>query len=138
LWSPPEAIRNVLEFVHDDDLENPTAAVVLSAIRTLAATSQTAGPQLVLDEVRREGRMKPAVAEQLWRATLSGAESAWRKEYGGAVLAESLRRRVESFGVALVSASREAAEPDLAPLVTRAAETVRDCAERLAVLRGEN
>jgi hypothetical protein len=137
LWSPPDAINRVLAFVHDDDLEHPGSAAVLAAIRTLAATNRTAGPQLVLDRIKHEGHATSIVAERLWKATLSGAESAWRKDYGAAVVAQSLRRRVESSGVALVAASREAAEADLAPLVAKAAATIQDCAERLAALRGE-
>jgi hypothetical protein len=138
LWSPPAAIVPLMELVRPDDVGQPTAATLLEAIYTLATSDRVAGPQLVMDHLSRRGLLTGAVAEQLRRATVCGAESAWRREYGAGVLADALRRRMDSCGAALVAAGRDAAEADLAPMVDRAACSVRDCADRLAILRGES
>ena len=77
-------------------------------------------------------------AVALASVTTSGACAMAARYYAAATVAEALRRRVESAGVALNSAAQAAAEADLGPLAARAAESINDCAERLAVLRGES
>jgi replicative DNA helicase len=135
LWSNPNGL---LDLIADDDIEDPALAAVLAAIRTLAGAGKPCGPQLVLDELRRRGAVSTTVAEQLVAATTCGADPLAARHYAAAAVAESLRRRVESAGAALVAAGAEVAEADLAPLVGRAAESVLDCARRLVALRGES
>jgi hypothetical protein len=137
LWSTPAYAAEVLAFVLDDDIESPTLAIVLGAVRTLAYAGKPVGPQLVLDELRRFSAIRGDVAEQLKTATTSGADPGAARFYAAAVVADSLRRRVASAGVALTDTARGSAEADLAPLVTRAATACTDCAERLRHLRGD-
>jgi replicative DNA helicase len=127
-----------LAFVHDDDFESTVLSTVVAAIRRLVLAEKPIGPQMVMDELRRMGELTREVAVQLQAATTSGADSGVPvPHYAAAVVADSLRRRVESAGVALTAAADGMAEADLAPLVHRAAVSVRDCANRLATLRGE-
>ncbi|EUA20873.1 hypothetical protein I545_1318 [Mycobacterium kansasii 662] len=70
-------------------------------------------------------------------ATTSGACSSAARHYAAAVVAESLRRQVESAGSALSAAAGTAPEIDLAALVERAAASISGCAWRLEQLRGE-
>jgi replicative DNA helicase len=138
LWSRSGESGAVLALVSDDDIANQTVAAVLAAIRALTGAGKACGPQLVLDELRRTGALNSQAAEQLRLATTCGACSDAAREYAAAVVAESLRRHVESAGHALVSAADDAAEADLTPLVTRATGAVLNCLERLRLLRGES
>lgn len=126
----------VLAEVHDDDLD-PAPAEVLAVVRRLAAAGRPRGPQVVLDELRRSGELARGVADVLRSAVTSGADPLAARSYAAAVVAEALRSRAESAGIALAAASATAAEGELAPLAVNAAESVRDCAERLERLRGE-
>lgn len=130
-------VTAVLGWVTDDDLDAPESTV-LAAVRTLAGRGVSPVPQLLADELRRTGRLARPVAAVLPVATTSGACSQSARHYAAAVVADSLRRRVESFGNALSAAAYTAAEVDLAPLVAQAAKTVTDCSRRLELLRGEN
>ncbi|WP_141564444.1 hypothetical protein [Mycolicibacterium palauense] len=126
-----------LALVKDEDIENPALARVLATTRALAYARQPHGPQLVLDELRRSASLTPAVAEQLQTSTTSGADPLAIREYAAAVVADALRRRTSAAGAALSAIADQAAEADIAPMVERAAASVRDCADRLAALRGE-
>jgi len=136
LYSAPSDARDVLRHVRDTDIECPALAAVLSPIHRLIASGSPHGPQLVLDELRRKGELKSLVADKLRAATTSGADSTAARYYAGAVVAESLRRRIAAAGDALTVGAYEVAEAELAPLVARAAAAVEDCAERLQRLRG--
>lgn len=137
-WSSPGEASAVLALVHDDDVERPSDATILAAIRSLDDAGKPCGPQLVFDELQRAGLMNQPVADQLRAAITSGADALAARHYAAAVLADSLRRRVASAGDALTSAARDGAEVDLALLAVRAAQTIADCAGRLALLRGES
>ncbi|MCV7368667.1 hypothetical protein [Mycolicibacterium duvalii] len=52
-------------------------------------------------------------------------------------VAGSLRRRIESAGVALQSAARESSEAELSSHVSILARVIGDCAQRLEQLRGD-
>ena len=139
LWAPNgDLALTPLVWVKDEDIENPSLAQVLAAMRSMIYARQPHGPQLVLDELKRSGALTPAVAEQLKAATTSGADPAAVRQYAAAVVADSLRRRAASAGVALSAIADRSAEADIAPMVERAAASVRDCAERLAALRGKS
>lgn len=126
---------DVLALVRDDDLGDPSSAKVLTAIRSLVERGQPVGPVLTFDEIRRSGEPSRLVADRLEAATACGAHGAALRGYGCAVLASSLRRRVESAGTALYAAANSMHEDDLGPLVERAAASVADCASRLEQLR---
>lgn len=137
LWSSPDAAAGLLRHLRDDDVADPPTAAVLVAIRTRAAAGRPLGPQLVLDELRRTGQLRGLVADRLRDATTCGATPEQVRDLAAAVVAQSLRRRVESAGHALTTAATTAAEVDLAPMVASAAAAVADCAHRLETLRGE-
>jgi replicative DNA helicase len=137
LWSEPAEAAAVLELVTDDDIATPSLSLVLAAVRRLVTAGTPPGPQLVLDALRREGTLKNFALKDLEDATTSGAQPLALREYAAAVVSESLRRRIDSAGMALTTAAVDAAEGDLAPLVARASESIHDCAGRLDQLRGE-
>jgi replicative DNA helicase len=138
LWSRPAEAAVVLELVADDDMVTPSLSLVLSAVRGLITAGTPPGPQLVLDALRREGTLKHFALKDLQDATTSGAQPLALREYAAAVVSDALRRRIDSAGVALTTAASDAAEADLAPMVTGAAESICDCADRLAALRGDS
>lgn len=137
MWGTPFDAAEALLHVRDDDLPDPAAAAVLAAVRSLAGAGKLCSPQLVADELRRVGQFRGHVPDRLRDATTSGAAACAARDYAAAVVAESLRRRVETAGHALTTAAPTAAECELAPLVAGAAAAVADCAHRLALLRGE-
>ena len=138
LWTSTATASAVLALVRDDDVESNALAEVLGALRRLNGAGKPHGPQMVLDELERTGRVRAhnGVAGQLQAATTSGAEASAAWHYAGAVVARSLRRRIESAGVALQSAAREASEAELTSHVSVLARVVGDCAQRLQQLRG--
>ncbi|MGA5466576.1 hypothetical protein [Mycobacterium sp. NPDC050041] len=137
LWSTPADAAAVLALVHDDDVESSALAEVLAAVRRLHCARKPHGPQLVLAELQRAGRLRAhnGVAGQLQAATTSGADPHAARQYAGAVVAGSLRRRLESAGVALQAAAREAPENDLRSHTTILARMLSDCDQRLSLLR---
>lgn len=137
-WALPGEVTDVLALVRDDDVADPATAAVLAAVRTLAGANKPCGPQLVADELRRTGQFNAPVADRLRAATTSGAAACAARHYAAATVAESLRRRVESTGHALISAAPGAAEAEFVPMVTAAASAIIDCAHRLEQLRGES
>lgn len=143
LWASPASkspegfdTADVLRMLHDDDVADPATATVLAAVRRLSESGQS-GPQLVYDELRRLGEFCGDVPERLQAAVTSGATPEQARPLAAAVVADSLRRRVESAGAALSSAAVTAVEAALAPMVATAAATVADAARRLDTLRGE-
>ena len=88
--------------------------------------------------MRRAGELTQAVADQLLAAVTSGAADCAARDYGAAVVAGSLRRRMASAGHALTEAAQSAGEHDLSPMVASAAVSVSHAAYRLAGLRGES
>jgi hypothetical protein len=129
--------QSVLRWVEDDDVEEPAGATVLAAVRALALRGTPAGPQLVIDELKRHGKLTRSVGVWLRRAMNTGACDLAAFAYGGAVVAESYRSRVESFGTALVSVSETASEAEIGLLVERTFVTLRGVKARLNGLRGE-
>jgi replicative DNA helicase len=138
LWSEPAKAAVVLELVTDDDMATPSLSAVLSAVRRLVTAGTPPGPQLVADTLRRQGTLKHFAAKDLQDATTSGAQPLALREYAAAVVADALRRRIASAGVALTTAAADATEAALAPLVSRATVACLDCAGRLDQLRGES
>lgn len=137
LYSSTSEVKSVLALVHDSDVDAPLSTV-LAATRALAARDVPPGPQLVMDELRRTGKLTRQVATCLMTATTTGACASAARHYAAATVSESMRRRVESAGAALTEAASTAPEVDLGPLVERAATAVQECAHRLEKLRGES
>lgn len=137
LWSEPNCAADVLPWVSDADISDPATAAVLAAIRTRVNSGKALGPQLLLDELQRVGQFRGLVPDRLRDATTAGAVPDQARDLAAAVVADSLRRRVESAGAALSTAADTAAESALAPMVATAAASIADCAHRLAVLRDE-
>lgn len=138
LWTAPQPAAEVLALVCDEDMGTPALSTVLAAVRSLVDSGTPAAPQLVLDALKREGNVKCFAAKDLQDAVTCGAQPQAARQYAAAVLADALRRRLANAGVALATAATESAEVDLAPMVARASESIRDCAERLATLRGDS
>lgn len=137
LWSSPGDAAAALELVNDDDFEQPALSVLVATIRRLATGGHPCDAQMVLDELGRGGAVHRGIALQLMDATVSGAAPQAARYYAAAVLARSLRRKVDSAGHALVEAAQCASEGNLAAVVSRAAVSCLDCAGRLAELRGD-
>lgn len=137
LYATTSDTLRVLQDVMDDDVESPPLAAVLAAVRRLALSGKPLAPALVLDELRRFGQFRGGVADALRDATTAGADPSAARHYAAATVAASLRRRVESAGVAMTSLAADGAEADIAPLVANATASCTQCAERLERLRGE-
>jgi replicative DNA helicase len=137
LWSSPADVAAVLELVSDDDLELPALSVLVAKIRQLASSGHPCDAQVVLDELGRDGGVHHGIALALMDATASGAAPGMARFYAAAVLARSLRRRVDAAGHALIEAAQDAAENNLTAIVSRATVSCLDCAGRLAELRGD-
>jgi replicative DNA helicase len=137
LYSSAAEAEAVLALVRDDDITDEPLRIIVSSVRALVSRGAPTGPQLVLDELKRTGRLTRQVATVLAAITTTGACPNAAQSYAAATVAESLRRKVESAGHALTDAAFAAAEADLAPLAEKAAKSALDCAERLALLRGD-
>lgn len=120
-----------------DDIADPATAELLGVIRSMLAAGHAVGPVAVFDELTRTGRATRTVTDRLMAATTSGAMPEALPGYVCAVLAASLRRRVESAGTALVEAAGSMHEDELPVLAERATAAILDCAARLEALRGE-
>jgi replicative DNA helicase len=138
LWSPQRTAIDVLALVAAEDIENPSVAAVLVAVRALAFAGRPTSPQLVLDELRRSGAATGLVLGHLRAAVTSGAEPLAVNAYAAAVVAASLRRRISSAGRAMVELADDGSEHDLAQLVAKSAAAIKATAVRLAALRGES
>jgi hypothetical protein len=138
LWPRPGLDPGpVLALVADDDVADPALAQLLGVIRSMVYAHESLGPAIVLDELTRSDGAGGPVADRLLQATTCGAVPDAVRGYAAAVVAASLRRRVESAGNALTEAAAQLHEDELAPLAQRAAAAVVDCAARLERLRGE-
>lgn len=106
----------------------------LATVREMLAAGTLVSPQLVLDRLNQAGVHRPVHAALIAAATAGGYPEAVR-DYAAAVVAGSLRRRVESDGTAMVEAAQVCSEADLPVLVANIAATVSAIAARLATLR---
>jgi replicative DNA helicase len=136
MFSTITEVREILRHVTDDDVDFP-ASTVLASIRSLASRGVIPSPQLVGDDLHRRGKRTRQVAVWLASAVTSGACSSAARHYAGAVVAQSFRRQVESFGEALRTGSESAAETDVARLTEQAAVRITSVYARLRDLRGD-
>lgn len=136
LWAAPADYDGALALVRPDDFESCAVATVFDTIRRLAESGRAHSPELVLDELRRVGRLTPELARVLASAATCGASPGACRQLAAAVVAGAWRRRVESAGRALADAADTSAEPALVALVERAVAAIRATAARLEKLRG--
>lgn len=120
----------------DADLDEP-ARNGYRAVVQLARQDISPAPELVLDELRRTGRLDRATACWLAAAATAGAPPETARRYAAIVVSNSLRREVESFGVTLSTVAGSAAEDELKTLIDRLVLTISATFGRLAVLRGD-
>jgi hypothetical protein len=138
LYAPAPLVISVAEYLDiAADLDEP-AASVLTAVLDLARSGTAPAPVLVMDELRRRGLADRRTTTWLASASTAGAPPESARRYACVVVADSLRRQVESLGAALQSGASTAAEAELQHLVVAGSQRIHDTAARLANLRGEH
>ena len=120
----------------DADLDEP-ARNGYRAVARLARQGISPAPELVLDELRRTGRLDRTTACWLAAAATAGAPPETARRYAAVVVSDSLRRQAESFGNTLVTVSSTAAEEELKVYIERFVLTISATFGRLAILRGD-
>lgn len=136
LYSTCAEVLEVSRFVELDDFDEPAKTVVASIV-ALARRKVPPSPQLVLDELKRCGKLTRSHGVWLASAATSGACSTAARHYAAAVVAQSFRRQTESSGTALIAASSAASEVEVAALAETALARIRNIADRLTELRGD-
>jgi replicative DNA helicase len=137
LFSTPGEVNEVARFVDVEDIEPEAGQVVYASIVALARRGVPPSSQLVMDDVKRLGRLTRTRGVWLASATTSGACASAARSYAAALIAESLRRQAESMGQALISASESYSEVELAKLGEIVSSKLGTIAGRLAELRGD-
>jgi hypothetical protein len=87
------------------------------ALVALAHQNITPAPQLVLDELRRTGELDRPTACWLTSVATAGAPPETARRYAATLVSETLRRKVESWGLTLIAAAETAAEDELKTLI---------------------
>ena len=137
LYSSYPTVAQIGEYVDADaDLDEPARSAYRAAVQ-LARRDIAPAPQLVLDELRRTGHLDRPTACWLASAVAAGAPPETARRYAAIVVSNSLRRQVESWGTALVSAASSASEDELEATIDRLAPAITTTFTRLAVLRGD-
>jgi hypothetical protein len=103
----------------------------------LARQDNSPAPQLVLDELRRTGHLDRRTTCWLTAAATAGAPPDSARRYAAIVVSNSLRRQINSWGMALIHAADTAAEDELHTIIDRFADTIAATFARLAALRGD-
>jgi replicative DNA helicase len=137
LYSPSPAVVQIAEYIDAAADLGECARRAYCALVELALQNNSPAPQLVLDELRRTGRLDRQTACWLAAAATAGAPPASARRYAAIVVANSLRRHVNSWGSALTSAAYTAAEDELQVTIDSFAHTIATIFARLAVLRGD-
>lgn len=137
LYSTAAEATSITQHLLAGDFNEPSAATVFRALESIADLGIPPGPELVAADLRRRGWWDRPVATWLSTATVSGACPPAARHYAAAVVAESLRRNIESLGAALQSAADNASEPELSHLVVTGTRRIQNITDRLTQLRGE-
>jgi replicative DNA helicase len=137
LYSTAAEVLEAARFVDLEDIDEPGQAVYASVV-ALARRGVPPSSQLVLDDLRRMGKLTRSRGVWLASAATSGACSPAARQYAAAVVAESLRRQAESSGTALIASASAASEVEVAALAEIAFARVRNIAARLVELRGDD
>ena len=138
LYSTATEATTITQHLLADDFNTPAASVVFKALESIADLGVPPGPELVADDLRRRGWWDRPVATWLAAATVSGACPPAARHYAAGIVAQSLRRNIESFGAALQSAADTASEPELHHLVGTGSQRIQNITDRLSMLRGED
>jgi replicative DNA helicase len=136
LFSTPAEVLEVARYVDVEDIDEP-GQTVYSSVVALARRAVPPSSQLVLDDLKRQGKLTRTRGLWLASATASGACASAARAYAAAVVAESLRRQTESLGQALVSASERYSEVEISKLAETVSSRLRYIAGRLTELRGD-
>jgi replicative DNA helicase len=137
MFSSIAEVLDVVRFVVVEDIEPEAGQVVYASIVALARRGVPPSSQLVLDDIKRLGKLTRTRGVWLASATTSGACASAARSYAAALLAESLRREAESMGQALISAAESYSEIELAKLGEIVTTRLGYIAGRLAELRGD-
>jgi len=137
LYSGSHTVVQIAEYVDaDTDLGEP-ARNAYRAMVQLACQEISPAPEVVLDELRRTGRLDRRTACWLATAATAGAPPESARRYAAIVVSNCLRRQVGSWGTTFVSTADRAAEDELKVYVDRFVRTMSATFARLAVLRGD-
>ncbi|MDP9417226.1 MAG: hypothetical protein M3P48_05195 [Actinomycetota bacterium] len=132
----------VLDLIHDSDLEDPRLRVVAGLARQLAESGIAPDPVTVLAHARATGAVvKPDAIRGLTKLlgdVYGGCPTpaSWRW-YAVAVLDEALRRRCTEAATRLGQAADGESLESLLLVLDRETRAVRDVAERRAAAAGE-
>ena len=136
LYSSCPTVVQIAEFVDADaDLDEPARTGYRTVVE-LARRDIAPAPELVLDELRRRGSLNRPTACWIAAAATAGAPPETARCYAAIVVSNSLRRQVNSWGTALVTAADNASEGELKVTVDTFAPAMSYTFGRLAVLRG--
>jgi len=136
LYSSSAAVTQIAEFIDTEADLDECARRAYRAMVSLAQLDISPSPELVLDELRRTGQLDRQTACWLATAVTAGAPPETARRYAAIVVAECLRRQIESWGLTLAAAAGAAAENELKVLTDRFSQTVYATFDRLGVLRG--
>jgi replicative DNA helicase len=136
LYSGSQTVVQIAECVDADTDLDEAARNAYRAVIELARQNISPAPELVLDELRRTGRLDRQTACWLASAATAGAPPETARNYAAIVVSNSLRRQAESFGTTLAGAADTAAEHELKVLIDSFVHTITATFARLAVLRG--
>jgi hypothetical protein len=116
---------------------NEHARRAYCAVVELSRQDVSPAPELVLDELRRTGRLDRQTACWMATAATAGAPPDSARRYAAIIVSNSLRRQVNSWGTALIGAAETASENELKLTIDGFAHTIATTFARLAVLRGD-
>lgn len=138
LYTTSPMVVQIAEYVDAEVDLGESARRVYYAVVELARQNNAPAPQLVLDELRRTGRLDRQAACWLAITATAGAPPDSARRYAAIVVADSLRRQVNSWGAALINAADTAGEDELKVIIDGFARTIAATFDRLAVLRGDS
>jgi replicative DNA helicase len=137
LYSASPTVVQIAEYIDADADMDEHARHAYCAVVDLARQDVSPAPELVLDELRRTGRLDRQTACWLATAATAGAPPDSARRYAAVVVSNSLRRQVNSWGTALIRAADTASEDELKVTIDGLAHTIATTFDRLAVLRGD-
>jgi replicative DNA helicase len=138
LYSACPTVVQIAEYVDADADMDEHARRTYCATLDLARQNISPAPQLVLDELRRTGQLDRQTACWLASATTAAAPPETARRYAAVVVANSLRRQVNSWATTLISIADTASEEELETIIDRVAHTIATTFARLAALRGDS
>ena len=136
LYSASPNVVQIAEYIDADSDLSEYARRAYGAVIELARQDSSPAPQLVLDELRRTGHLDRQTACWLATAATAGAPPDSARRYAAIVVSNSLRRQINGWGTALISAAETAAEEELQATIDGFVNTIAKTFARLAALRG--